>query len=193
MDLSKQKQTEAKKLNVSIQYLVFADLLAVGYSENDAYAIAYPENEALSVQQNNSIRSNITSSAKFKKLLDERTRRIKSGVATKSIVGDIELIGAEETAKEILKVAKQMDEGSKERGEMFMKYADLIRKNEQGTEDETEAINFVFPLKCNQCPLLYAYNEYLKENKLKEVRPVEMGRIMSISHKIIQAAMDAEE
>ena len=41
MDLSKQKQTEAKKLNVPIQYLVMADLLAIGYSDNDAYTILF--------------------------------------------------------------------------------------------------------------------------------------------------------
>ena len=40
MDLSKQKQTEAKKLNVTMQYLIMSDLMAVGYSENDAYIIA---------------------------------------------------------------------------------------------------------------------------------------------------------
>ena len=66
MDLSKQKQTEAKKLNVTLQYLVMADLMAIGYSENDAYTIAYPENAALSLQQNASIRNNIIESVKFK-------------------------------------------------------------------------------------------------------------------------------
>ena len=33
MELSKQKQTEAKKLNVTVQYLVMADLMSIGYSE----------------------------------------------------------------------------------------------------------------------------------------------------------------
>lgn len=54
MEISKQKQTEAKKLNVTTQYLVMADLLAVEYSETDAYAITFPENIALAVQQSNS-------------------------------------------------------------------------------------------------------------------------------------------
>ena len=81
MELSKQKQTEAKKLNVTVQYLVMADLMAVGYSENDAYSIAYQENEGLSVQQNNSIRGTIIESVKFKKLLENRRSRVKDGVA----------------------------------------------------------------------------------------------------------------
>ena len=193
MDLSKQKQTEAKKLNVTVQYLVMADLMAVGYSENDAYIIAYPENEGLSVQQNNSIRTNIIESVKFKKLLENRRTRVKDGVAAPVMLDEVELVGTEEVMKEILRSAKQQPVGSKERADLFAKYNEIKTKNEQGVEDDTDNINFVFPLKCNQCPLLYSYNEYLKEHGEVEIRAVEMNRIMSFSHKIIQAAKDAEE
>ena len=75
MELSQAKTKEAKKLNVTVAYMVFADLLSIGYSENDAYAIAYPENAGLSVHQNNSIRKNIMESVKFRKLLEERRNR----------------------------------------------------------------------------------------------------------------------
>lgn len=95
--------------------------------------------------------------------------------------------------KEILRSAKQQPVGSKERADLFAKYNEIKTKNEQGVEDDTDNINFVFPLKCNQCPLLYSYNEYLKEHGEVEIRAVEMNRIMSLSHKIIQAAKDAEE
>ena len=193
MELSKQKQTEAKKLNVTVQYLVMADLMAVGYSENDAYIIAYPENEGLSVQQNNSIRTNIVESVKFKKLLDNRRTRVKDGVAAPVMLDEVELVGTEEVMKEILRSAKQQPVGSKERADLFAKYNEIKTKNEQGVEDDTDNINFVFPLKCNQCPLLYSYNEYLKEHGEVEIRAVEMNRIMSLSHKSIQAAKDAED
>ena len=193
MDLAKQKQTEEKKLNVTVQYLVMADLMAVGYSENDAYIIAYPENEGLSVQQNNSIRTNIVESVKFKKLLENRRTRVKDGVAAPVMLDEVELVGTEEVMKEILRSAKQQPVGSKERADLFAKYNEIKTKNEQGVEDDTDNINFVFPLKCNQCPLLYSYNEYLKEHGEVEIRAVEMNRIMSLSHKIIQAAKDAEE
>lgn len=192
MELSKTKQTEAKKLNVTVQYLVMADLMAIGYSENDAYDIAYPENAALAQQQTNSIRNNIIESAKFKKLLENRRSRVKDGVATPVMLEEVELVGTEEVMKEILRSAKQQPVGSKERADLFAKYNEIKTKSEQGVEDDADNINFVLPLKCNQCPLLYSYNEFLKENGLQEVRPVEMGRIMSIAHKIIQAAKDAE-
>lgn len=192
MELSKQKQTEAKKLNVTIQYLVMADLMAVGYSENDAYTIAYPENAALAAQQNNSIRNNIVESAKFKKLLEARQSRVKEGIATPMQLEEVELVGTEEVLKEILRSAKQQPVGSKERADLYAKYNDIKKESEQEVTDETDSINFVLPLKCSQCPLLYAYNNYLKEHNLSEVRPAEMGRIMDIAHTIIQAARDAE-
>ena len=195
MELSKQKQTEAKKLNVTLQYLVMADLMAIGYIEEDAYAIAFQENEALAIQQNNSIRQNIIESAKFKKLLDNRKQRVKDGSATPVSLDEVELVGTEEVLKEILRSAKQQPIGSKERADLYAKYHELKKENEQGTEDETDAISFFFPAKCSQCPLLYAYNEEMKKCKDEKgniIRPVEMGRVIKLSKKIIQAALDAE-
>ncbi len=196
MELSKQKQTEAKKLNVTVQYLVMADLMSIGYSEQDAYTIAFPENEALASQQNDSIRKNIVESAKFKKLLDNRKQRVKDGSAAPVSLDEVELVGTEEVLKEILRSAKQQPVGSKERADLYAKYNDIKKENEQGTEDETDVINFYFPAKCSQCPLLYAYNEEAKKCKNEKgeiIRPVEMGRVIKLSHKIIQAALDAEE
>jgi hypothetical protein len=195
MELSKQKQTEAKKLNVTLQYLVMADLMAIGYIEEDAYAIAFQENEALAIQQNNSIRQNIIESAKFKKLLDNRKQRVKDGSATPVSLDEVELVGTEEVLKEILRSAKQQPIGSKERADLYAKYNDIKKENEQGTEDDTDAISFFFPAKCSQCPLLYAYNEEMKKCKDEKgniIRPVEMGRVIKLSKKIIQAALDAE-
>ena len=195
MDLSRQKTTEAKKLNVTIQYLVMADLMATGYSEEDAYTIAYPENQALAEKQNNSIRSNIVDSAKFKKLLENRRSRIKEGIAAPISLEEVELVGTEEVLKEILRSAKQQPVGSKERADLYAKYNDIKKESEQSDNDSTDSINFVFPLKCNQCPLLYAYNEEIKKSKdesNKIIRPVEMGRVIRLSRKIIQAAIDAE-
>lgn len=192
MELSSTKVKEAKKIGVTVSYLIMADLCAIGYSESDAYVIAYPENAALSAQQNASIRKNIVESAKFRKLLESRRSRVKEGVATPILLDEVELVGTEEVLKEVLRSARQQPVGSKERADLYAKYNDIKKESEQGVGDETDNINFALPLKCSQCPLLYEYNEYLKEHKLKEVKPVEMGRIMSLSHKIIQAAKDAE-
>lgn len=192
MDLSSTKVKEAKKLNVTTQYLVMADLCAVGYSESDAYIIAYPENAALSVQQNDSIRKNIVQSAKFRKLLENRRSRVKEGVATPIMLDELELVGTEEVLKEILRSAKQQPVGSKERADLYAKYNDIKRECEHNVIDETDDIKLFLPIKCYQCPLFYAYNDYLKKQGDREIKSWEMGRIMSLTHKIIQAAKDAE-
>ena len=93
----------------------------------------------------------------------------------------------------ILAAAKNLPENSKERIEGLMKYSDLMGYKKDDVEgDVTNNISFVFPLKCNQCPLLYSYNDYLKENKIQEVKPVEMSRIMSMAHTLIEAAKATE-
>ena len=191
MELSKAKQDEAKKLGVSVQYLLLADLIALKYSEQDAYAIAFPENAALSVQQNKAVREKITTSTKFKQLLEQRLEKFTGTSVT--AIADTELIDKEQTAKMILAAAKQLPENSKERIEGLMKYSDLMGyKKDDVDGDVTDNISFVFPLKCNQCPLLYSYNEYLKDNKLSEVKPVDMTRIMSLAHTLIEAAKATE-
>lgn len=191
MELSQQKQKEAKKLGVPVSYMLMADLIAIGYNDHDAYTIAYPENAALSAQQNKGIRDNILSSAKFKKVYDERSTLIKSGVTMPAMADEVELISTEEVIKEILISARRQPFGSKERADLFAKYNDIKTKNDVGTVGE-DNISFFFPLKCNQCPLLYAYNEQMKNNGGKEIKPVEMGKVLDVAGKIIKAAMDAE-
>lgn len=196
MELSRQKQTEAKKLNVTVQYLVIADLIAIGYSEGDAYSIAFPENESLAEQHNSSIRKSIFESVKFRKLLEGRKSRVKDGIATPVSLSDVKLIDTEEVLKEVLRSARQQPVGSKERADLYAKYNDIKNESEQGTDDTTDAIEFYFPMKCSQCPLLHSYNEEMKRNTDEDgnvIRPVEMERVIRLSRKIIQSASDSAE
>lgn len=154
MEVTSHLKKRAKNYNVTWQYLVMADLLALGYGEADSYAIAFSENTALSVQKNMAIRENILKTERFQELMLTR----KKAIANKNKNnlnedGDIELIGAEETAREILKIAQTMPEGSKERGEMFVRYADLIRKNDTQTTEDDDPVRIYLPLKCTACPL----------------------------------------
>lgn len=183
MILSKAKESEAKKQKCSVEELVFADLLTLGYSENDAFIISHPTEASMNIQAQRTAKESIVSKARFQQLVEERRRANGSKIAFSGNVEDIELIDSETTAKEILRIAKQLPTNSKERGEMFMKYADLLRKNDQSTEEQTDAIHFYFPVKCDQCPLLSAYNEYVRHLKeqgeaSREIRPVEMEGII---------------
>ncbi len=178
MELSKQRQAEARKSGVTVQYLVMADLLSIGYSELDAYTIAYPENTALSALQNKSIREKILSSVKFKHLVEEKSAQ--RNIVFMGATSDEELIDKKKTAKLILTTALKLPTDSKERIEGLMKYSDLMGyKKDEVENDNTDTINFFLPLKCDKCPLLAAYNEYMKETGGQEIKPVEMGRLLS--------------
>ena len=154
MEVTAHLKKRAKGYNVSWQYLVMADLMALGYGEPDSYAIAFSENTALSVQRNMDLRTSIVKTNKFQELLVTRKRALAGmkGTAVNDS-GDIELIGAEETAREILKIAQSMPEQSKERGEMFVRYADLIRKNDTQTNEDEDPVRIYLPMKCDMCPL----------------------------------------
>lgn len=190
MELSSAKKMEAKKLGVTVQELVYADLMSIGYGEADAYVIAYPEDTALSITMQQANRRKITSRVSFVELCEKRKLVNSNTLAFSGDTSDIELIDNEMTAKEILKIAKKMPEGSKERGEMFMKYADLTRKNDAITEEAMDAMQFYFPVKCNQCPLFDAYNKHLRRVKRKEVRPVEMDAIVRKAAALIDEATE---
>jgi len=190
MELSQAKANEAKKLKVSAEELIFADLLTLGYSENDAFVISHPTEATMSKQAQITARTSILSSARFQNLVEERRKYNATRLEFSGNVADIELIDSEETAKEILRIAKQLPQNSKERGEMFMKYADLLRKNDAATEEQTEAINFYFPVKCSMCPLLDAYNKHMEKLRdsgepAREIRPVEMEGVIRKSKEYI--------
>lgn len=185
MELSQSKMNEARNLGVTVQSMVMADLMAVGYSENDAFDIAYPENRGIQKKYHDGIRDDVLGNAKFKKMLEKRRARIKDGTALTVNLDDIELVGTEAVMKEILRSAKQLPVGSKERADLFVKYNDIKLKSDMGTDDEDDSISFVFPLKCNQCPLLAAYNEERRKAGDRELKPVEMEHVIRTAGEVI--------
>lgn len=193
MELSPTKTKEANKYKVPVQYLLMADLCALGYTEVDAYNIAYPENSILSLQQNKGIRENILLSAKFKKVAEARYEIINHKQTEKASAKDNELMDKRQTAKLIMTAAMKQPADSKERIEGLMKFSDLMGyKKDDVSTGMAENINFFFPLKCNQCPLLYAYNEEMKKQGEQKTQPVEMERVIRLAHKIIQVAKEAD-
>ena len=175
---------ELKKLGVTGSMLVMADLMSVGRDAVDAYLIAYPENKGLPEKQTKGILDNILASAKFKKLLEDRKSRVKDGSAVPVGLEDIELIEGDEVAREILRSAKSAPIGSKERAELFLRYDEIRNRNNiDQTEDETDAVNFFFPMKCSSCPLLTELNKVLAEKGNTKIPPVEMDSIITESLK----------
>ena len=165
---------ELKKYNTVEQMLVMADLMSVGHEAVDAYIIAYPENRQYPEKQDRAIMEQILASAKFKKLLDVRKSRIKDGAAVPVSLEETELIDSDEVAREILRSAKSAPIGSKERADLFLRYDDIMQRNKVVDVD----IQFVFPVKCYQCPLFVDFNKMREECDQPQVPPVEMDAII---------------
>lgn len=188
MELSSNKKAEAKRLGCTVNELVFADLLSIGYSDLDAYIIAYPDDAILPIQMKQQNKKKVMDKMSFMELCETRKKTNTNTLAFSGDTKDVELIDNETTAKEILKIANRMPEGSKERGEMFMKYADLTRKNDTATDEVVDSMHFYFPVKCYQCPLFDAYNSFLKQNGEREIRPVEMDGIIRSAQPLMEKA-----
>jgi len=168
----------AKRMKVEPEMIVFADFLFLGYHEVEAYMMAYPENESLSLSMQKRKRKNIICSNKFKEICSERRELFERTLSVPNDISEIELIGSEEVAKEILATAKHQTPGSKERADLYAKYYEIIKDamiNMPESTEETDDINFYFPDKCNQCLFLIIYNKhwrrYLKEHEGEEIEP----------------------
>lgn len=186
MDVSKNLEDKAKKYGASVRDLIMADLVGIGYTENDAYAIAYNGVMPMQVYQVREAREKILKKAGYKRALSARLEQ--QGMNEHLPVdGEDELIDKRKTAKLIMNAALKQPNDSKERIEGLMKYADIMGyKRDVEDSDATESISFFFPLKCNQCPLLIAYND--AASKKDEIRPVEMGRIIEMAQPIMKKA-----
>lgn len=186
MDVSKGLEDKAKKYGASFRDLIMADLVGIGYSENDAYAIAYCDVMPIQVYQIRDTREKILKKSGYKRALAARLEQQKN-IEHMPTDGEDDLMDKRKTAKLIMNAAMKQPLDSKERIDGLMKYADIMGyKRDVEESDVTENISFFFPLKCNQCPLLIAYND--AQSKKGEVKPVEMGRIIEMAQPIIKKA-----
>ena len=175
---NEQIQKLAKRMKVEPEMIVFADFLFLGYHEVEAYLMAYPNDESLSLSMQKRKRKSIICCSKFKEICGERRELFERTLSVPNDISEIELIGSEEVAKEILTTAKHQTPGSKERADLYAKYYEIIKDamiNMPESTDETDNIHIYFPDKCNQCLFLIIYNKhwrrYLKEHEGEEIEP----------------------
>lgn len=201
MLLSQSKTKEAKKLKVSSSELVFADLLTIGYSEEDAYVIAFHSDKNLKQDKKEAVIRSIVESPRFKQFRDIRRKKNAGFLSVTNEASDLELLSAEDVAKEVLLAAKQQPAASKERADLMIKYNDIRNENKSEIADpNTDPVRFFLPIACEKCPLLQRYNEYLAEkNKDQpedkwdlELRPDEMQMIIEQAHPEIKKRRKAE-
>lgn len=188
MNLSKNKTNEAKRLGIKPEWLIAADLITIGYTEDDAFEISHSRiSMTKSALQNDNIKREMYNSPVFKKALEARMEAHRENA---TVIGeDEELIDKTQTAKLIMRAAMKQPNDSKERIEGLMKYADIMGYKKDDVEAGIdESISFFLPLKCDQCPLLKAYNKEQERQGGDTIRPVEMGRVIGMAKDIIENA-----
>ncbi|MBQ2050958.1 MAG: hypothetical protein II495_01790 [Paludibacteraceae bacterium] len=186
MNLSKNKLNEAKRLGIKPEWLIAADLITLGYTEDDAFEISHSRiSMTKSALQNDNIKREMLGSPVFRKALEAR---MDAHMENASVIGtDSELIDKTQTAKLIMKAAMKQPNDSKERIEGLMKYADIMGYKKDDVEAGTDdSISFFLPLKCDQCPLLKAYNKEQERQGGETIRPVEMGRVIKAAKSCIE-------
>lgn len=188
MKLSKNKLNEAKRLGIKPEWLIAADLITVGYTEDDAFEISHSLiSITKSALQNDNIKREMLGSPVFRKALEARMDAHRENAA---VIGeDGELIDKTQTAKLIMRAAMKQPNDSKERIEGLMKYADIMGYKKDDVEaGMDESISFFLPLKCDQCPLLKAYNKEMEKQGGETIRPVEMGHVIKTAKAAIEKA-----
>ena len=186
MNLSKNKQNEAKRLGIKTEWLIAADLLTLGYTEDDAYEISHSRiSMTKSALQNDNAKREMFDSPVFRQALEARMEAHRANAEFAS--EDAELIDKTQTAKLIMKAAMKQSPDSKERIEGLMKYADIMGYKKDDVEaGMDDSISFFLPLKCDQCPLLQAYNEQMRKDGGDTVRPVEMSAVIRRAREAIE-------
>ena len=186
MNLSKNKLNEAKRLGIKPEWLIAADLITLGYTEDDAFEISHSRiSMTKSALQNDNIKREMFSSPVFKKSVEARVEAHRENAAVIGV--DTELIDKTQTAKLIMSAAMKQPNDSKERIEGLMKYADIMGYKKDDVEaGMDDSISFFLPLKCDQCPLLKAYNEEQEKQGGETVRPVEMGHVIRMAQPVIE-------
>lgn len=128
--------------------------MAAGYAETEAYDIAYSTNMSFSKQQNTKVRKSITGNDSFASLLEDRKRAIRGLAGAGLVDSDIKpQYSKEEIASQLRAQIDMLADGSKEKTDALMKYADLfaMKKEEKKAEDE-DIIRVWLPLTCDICP-----------------------------------------
>lgn len=155
MEFSARLKKEAEKNGVPPQTIIMADLMSIGYTEVEAYSIAYSENARLTRQQNISIRENITQSVGFSELVKSRSRasKAKGAAEPQENTNLMPQMTKDEVASQLRAQIDMLPDGSKEKADVLMKYADLFSyKKEEKKSDDEDIIRIWMPLTCDICP-----------------------------------------
>lgn len=170
---SKKLAQDARNYGIGINEFVMADLISIGYIKLDAFYIAFPDYQSKSPLEARNVMESIARGDRFKALVRDRSK--EHGTETHGDIdgnGD-ELMDKKQAAKEILRVAQSLPEGSKEKGEMFVKYMETLRKNDESVDVGNDHLNYYLPLTCNKCSLYKEFKDRKRDKEIAERKKLE--------------------
>lgn len=156
---------------------IFADLMAIGYNEVDAYNIAHPELEAvddryllreLKAKQAEKKFSTYfeKQKARFKRIASASQKKQQEFEAlSEGALSQVEKYKDKDFLIKALAVQAEVCTEPKKKADILIKIADLQNMKKEEVKEEKKFIHFYLPLTCNNCMLKELYTKALAEKR----------------------------
>lgn len=170
LDYSRRRRSEARKAGLDPAEQAYADLLALGWSDVDAFLALGRYRPALSDDYNRGQVEQLSADDGVRAELERMRRRLRGGVEADGSgrlrkaapedapAGGGSPLSVEEIMQEIQDTALKLPEDDKDRGNLLAKLLDLRRKNAAGDEEDA-TVHYYLPLSCSRCSLHQAAEE----------------------------------
>ena len=161
MDYTKSFRTECRRSALDLQERIMADLMSVGYRDQDAYVAAFGFNPQYSDEYNKEQIRKITERPEFVRYLDRARKRIagKHEEENPEEEFDPSLVSKERILQDLLLARKKVARGSREWIDMTKQIADITQAKKDEIKEEDTTILYYLPLTCNNCELYIAANK----------------------------------
>ena len=157
---SKGLGSECRKAGISIKEKAFADLLALGWKDKDAYLISGLYNPVYNLEINKKNMNTLLSDDKdFMDYLTSASRKIKRRQKESEKEDDIASeLSKENQLRKLIAARKKYDgkEGCKEWIDLTKMIADITQIKKDEIKEEDTTVHFYLPLSCNNCSLYLA-------------------------------------
>jgi hypothetical protein len=165
----------AKREGLEWDVYVMANLVAIGFTERDAYCAVINKDSTSPEHYDIAKLRTITKDpayadtvGRLAKKFTKRQSNENSDDDESSIIGGLDtddLVDKDAVARELLRMAKSLPLKSKERADIMMKYADLLQMKKDEVKDEEHLVHFYLPISCYSCPLFEAHKAKQRSNK----------------------------
>ena len=169
MEISSKTQKEAKKSNMSVEEMAVADLVACGWSQEDAYITVSHKGRTWDASALKDHVAKIASSPGFIQRVKDKNRSMmlqNSDAIREEIQAEnadfFEKSSKEYTLRELIRARDAATIGSPDWLKINQQIIEVTQMKRDEIKEEDTTIHFFLPLRCYQCSL------YEKEARKKE-------------------------